>query len=86
MLISQGISADFTRSIGIVATIALGCSYLFCIFVTPIFAAALLRKGKARQWAFVEPLGQRMGDLVRRRPKALALAALAAVIGAASCF
>ncbi len=80
MLISHGISADFTRSIGVVATLALGCSYLFCIFVTPILAAALLRKGKARQWTFVEPLGKRMGELVQRRSKLLALAALGAVV------
>lgn len=86
ILMSKGTVSDFTRAIGVVATIALLCSYFFCIFVTPIVAAGMLRKGKARQWHFVEPLGARLGSLVDRFPKAIIAIAFAAVVIASLSF
>ena len=82
ILISKGTVADFTRAIGVVASIALLCSYVFCIFVTPIVAAGLLRKGKARQWLFVVPLGAALGRLVARFPRTIICVALVAVVSA----
>lgn len=79
MLIAQGNVADFTRDIGVVSTIALGASYLFCIFITPILAAQMLRKGKSRQWHFVTPLGERLGRYVKNHPKLITLSAFIAV-------
>ncbi len=80
MLIAQGNVADFTRDIGVVSVLALGGSYLFCIFITPILAAQMLRKGKSRQWPFVIPLGERLGRYVKNHPKIITLTAVIAVI------
>lgn len=80
MLIAQGTAADFTRAIGVVASIALACSYLFCIFETPLIAAHLLKKGKSVQWHFVVPLGLKLGALVQRRAKWIAAIAAFAVV------
>lgn len=84
MLIAQGNVADFTRDIGIISVLALGGSYLFCIFITPILAAQMLRKGKSRQWTFVDPLGERLGHYVQTYPKLISLAAVVAVVLAMS--
>jgi multidrug efflux pump subunit AcrB len=86
MLIAQGNVADFTRSIGVVSTIALGGSYLFCIFITPLIAANLLKKGKSRQWTFAGPLGERFGRYVRSHPKLITFSAFVAVALAMSGF
>lgn len=80
MLIAQGNVADFTRAIGVISTIGLGGSYLFCIFVTPLLAAKMLKKGKARQWHFVGPLGEKLGRLVHFHPWRITLLALGAVV------
>lgn len=80
MLIAQGNVADFTRDIGIISTIGLGGSYLFCIFVTPLLAAQMLKKGKARQWHFVGPLGGQIGGLVHAYPRLISICALSAVV------
>lgn len=80
MLIARGNVADFTRDIGVISTIGLGGSYLFCIFITPLLAAKMLKKGKARQWTFVTPLGEKLGKLVHAHPKVISLTALIAVI------
>ena len=82
MLVSQGTTADFTRAIGVVSTVGLGCSYIFCIFATPLISASLLKKGKTVQWRFVEPLGEKLGGLVNRHPKTISSIALVAVISA----
>lgn len=86
MLIAKGNVADFTRDIGVISTIGLGGSYLFCIFITPLLAAKMLKKGKARQWTFVTPLGAKLGNLVHAHPKAISIAALGAVVIAALGF
>lgn len=86
ILMAKGTVSDFTRAIGIVATIALLSSYAFCILVTPIVASGLLRKGKARQWHFVTPLGARLGSLVNRFPRLIVLVAVCLVVTAAMGF
>lgn len=80
MLIARGNVADFTRDIGIISTLGLGGSYLFCIFVTPLLAAKMLRKGKARQWNFVFPLGEKMGHFVHTYPRLISVGATVAVV------
>lgn len=75
ILLAQGGPSDFVRSIGQVSAIALLCSYFFCIFVTPIFSAWILKKGSARQWTFVDPLGKILGQIVSRHPKLILLCA-----------
>lgn len=80
MLIAQGNVADFTRDIGVIATIGLAGSYLFCIFITPLLAAKMLKKGKAREWNFVTPLGDKLGHYVHAYPKIISLTAFVAVV------
>lgn len=80
MLIAQGNVADFTRDIGVISTIGLGGSYLFSIFITPLLAAKMLEKGKARRWDFVGPLGERIGGLVHVHPRLISVFALTAVV------
>jgi multidrug efflux pump subunit AcrB/outer membrane protein TolC len=80
ILLEKGVTADFTRSIGVVAAIALLCSYFFCIFVTPIIAARLLKKGKSLSWDFIQPLGARLGGLVQRWSVPIICCAFAAVV------
>ena len=82
MLISKGTTADFTRAIGVVSAVGLGCSYIFCIFATPLISGSLLKKGKTVQWHFVEPLGHKFGNLVNRHAKTIALTAFIAVVTA----
>lgn len=84
LLFAKGKTADFVRSIGEVSLIALASSYFFCIFVTPILCAWLLRSGRARPWAFTVPVGAKLGGWVVRYPKriigiALVLVAVASV-------
>jgi multidrug efflux pump subunit AcrB len=80
ILASHGVTADFVRAVGVVSTIALTCSYFFCIFGTTLIASRLLKKGEARQWRFVEPLGAKLGFLARTRTKSIVLGAVAAVL------
>jgi multidrug efflux pump subunit AcrB/outer membrane protein TolC len=75
ILLAQGGPSDFVRSIGEVAAIALLCSYFFCIFMTPIVSAWVLKKGSSRQWRFVEPMGIRLGSIVANYPKIILLCA-----------
>ncbi|MBI2387466.1 MAG: efflux RND transporter permease subunit [Elusimicrobia bacterium] len=79
MLIAEGSVADFTRDIGVVSALGLGGSYLFCIFITPLLAAKMLKRGKAREWSFVVPLGEWLGRLVHSHPRLISIIALAAV-------
>lgn len=79
ILLAQGGPSDFVRSIGEVAAIALLCSYFFCIFATPIFSAWVLKKGSARQWKFVDPLGKVLGGVVSKHPKIILMSAVALV-------
>jgi multidrug efflux pump subunit AcrB len=79
MLIAQGNVADFTRDIGVISALGLGGSYLFCIFITPLLAAKMLKKGEAREWSFVDPLGERLGRIVHSHARLIPILALAAV-------
>lgn len=80
ILAAQGVAADFVRAVGVVSVIALACSYFFCIFGTTLVSAALLKKGTARHWTFVERLGARLGRLALSRPRTIVAAAAAAVL------
>lgn len=80
ILLAKGVTADFTRDIGVVASIALICSYFFCILVTPILASKLLKKGTARTWSFVNPLGAKLGSWVHSFPKTIIAIGFASVI------
>jgi multidrug efflux pump subunit AcrB len=76
LLLAQGISADFIRSLPIVVMLTVGMSFLFALLVTPTFARAALRKRTARGHSFFEALAQRTASIAVHRPgRNLALAA-----------
>ena len=43
LLLSRGNTADFTRAIPIMVMLTLAVSYIYAVFVTPVFAAGLLK-------------------------------------------
>ncbi len=77
LLLSRGDTADFTRAIPVMVMLTLGVSYLFAVFVTPLFAGSLLRaRGTVRAPQFQRG-GERLGRFAVHRPGiVLALAAL----------
>ncbi|MEM8932802.1 MAG: efflux RND transporter permease subunit, partial [Acidobacteriota bacterium] len=69
MLIAEGNTADFTRSIPIVIMLTLGVSYLFAILVTPVLSEMLLRPSEGEPAeARVRRIGRRLGGQAVRRP------------------
>ncbi|ADH85293.1 efflux RND transporter permease subunit [Desulfurivibrio alkaliphilus] len=71
MLIAQGPTADFTRSIPLVIILTLGLSYLFAILVTPLLCYYFLRPravagGAGRQW---RRLADGLGRVAVSRPR-----------------
>ncbi|MEM8934467.1 MAG: efflux RND transporter permease subunit, partial [Acidobacteriota bacterium] len=69
MLIAEGNTADFTRSIPVVIMLTLAVSYVFAILVTPVLSEMFLRpsKGDAGDER-VRRLGRRLGRRAIRNP------------------
>ncbi len=76
MLVSEGPTAAFTRSIPVVIMLTLTVSYLFAIFVTPVLARIFFRPRETGGSSFTERVGGRLAALAVRRPGWVALAAL----------
>ncbi|EWH01770.1 efflux RND transporter permease subunit, partial [Halomonas sp. BC04] len=60
LLLSSGNTADFTRAIPIMVMLTLVVSYLYAIFVTPVFAAGILKPGGGSQRRSLAGVGQRV--------------------------
>lgn len=79
MLLAEGAVGDFTRAIPIVTIITLIASYVFAIIVTPILAAAgLRRKTKTRASRFAG-VNRWIASIGAKRPWTVVLGALLAV-------
>jgi multidrug efflux pump subunit AcrB/outer membrane protein TolC len=78
MLMSEGGTADFTRSIPLVVILALVLSLAFALLFTPMLAARFLRPSRAGR-AWTEPFARRLAALAVRRPVGL-LAALGVLV------
>ena len=77
MLLAQGGTGDFTRSIPILIMLTLSVSYLFAILVTPVLAELVLRRRHQAPAAELEGIPRRIGLFaVRRAPWVLAGATL----------
>jgi multidrug efflux pump subunit AcrB/outer membrane protein TolC len=76
MLISQGPTAEFTRSIPIVIMITLSVSYLFAIMVTPILSEMALAAGAGSSVGRVVEIGRRLAGFAVRRSWAVLAAAV----------
>jgi multidrug efflux pump subunit AcrB len=81
MLISNGPTAAFTRSIPVIIMLTLTVSYLFALFVTPVLSRMSLVSNPLRRNSAVERLGNRLADLSLRHSKTVVAGALILVIG-----
>jgi multidrug efflux pump subunit AcrB len=86
ILLAKGMVADFVRAVAVVASTALVSSYFFSVLGTPIIASWLLKKGGAKEWRFIDPLGAKLGRLAWAHPKRIIAAAVLAVVLAAVGF
>ncbi|MCP4898660.1 MAG: TolC family protein [bacterium] len=68
MLLAQGPTAEFTRSIPIIIMLTLVISYLFAIFVTPMLSQMFLTSGSSSTATLTDRLGRRLAHLATRRP------------------
>lgn len=81
MLLAEGPTGEFTRSIPVIVMLTLTVSYLFAITVTPVLGGWLLRPGPPVVGR-VESVAAFLGDLAVRRRKSVLALSLAAVVGA----
>ncbi|MGQ4877567.1 efflux RND transporter permease subunit [Billgrantia sp. LNSP4103-1] len=82
LLLSSGNTADFTRAIPIMVMLTLTVSYLYAVFVTPIFAAAILKPRLEARRERLQTLGRRVGRLAVRWPAWVLVAAGMLLMGA----
>ncbi|TFH86387.1 efflux RND transporter permease subunit [Billgrantia azerbaijanica] len=68
LLLSRGNTADFTRAIPVMVMLTLAVSYVYAVFVTPLFAAVILRPRQAARRERLPALGARLGRLAVRWP------------------
>jgi multidrug efflux pump subunit AcrB len=76
LLIAEGISADFIRSLPVVVMLTVGMSFFFALLITPTLAGAALRKQPSEHRSVFESLARSVASIAVRRPaRNLALAA-----------
>lgn len=68
MLLSPGVTADFTRSIPIVIMVALAISYVYAVLVTPVLSGWLLTARPKAAEGRLDRLGQRLASWATGRP------------------
>ena len=69
MLISQGPTAVFTRSIPVVIMLCLSISYVYALLVTPVLSRMALNKSGATRESWLVALGYRMAELALKYSK-----------------
>ncbi|WP_431023842.1 efflux RND transporter permease subunit [Halomonas sp. H5] len=82
LLLSSGNTADFTRAIPLMVMLTLAVSYLYAVFVTPVFAAGILKPRPAVRRERLQAIGRRIGRVAVRWPLAV-LAGTGALLVAA---
>ena len=85
MLLAQGVTGDFTRSLPIVVLLTLALSYVVAVAVSPVVAARFLRPRPARpgHTGVASRVADRLAGLAVRRPIEVAVAA-ALIVGASA--
>ena len=78
MLLSQGVTAEFTRAIPVVIMLTLTVSYVFAVLVTPVVAQSVLRpRPERRRESALARFAARAADFAVERPlRALAVIGL----------
>ncbi|MGR4068992.1 efflux RND transporter permease subunit [Billgrantia sp. C5P2] len=82
LLLSSGNTADFTRAIPIMVMLTLAMSYLYAVFVTPVFAASILKPRRKERRERLQAMGQRIGRLAVRWPVWVLGGAVVLLVGA----
>ena len=80
MLINQGVTAEFTRSLPVVIMLTLTVSYFFAIFVTPSLSEIFLRKKQPQKQKRTTRFAQNLARLSIRRPGLILSSALVMVL------
>lgn len=83
MLLAQGGTADFTRTIPLVVIIALTLSYVYALLVTPALAERTLRASQAEAGR-LERFGRALASFTTRRPRTVLTVVLIGLAGAAA--
>ena len=84
MLLAEGLTAEFTRSLPLVVTIALSVSLVFALTITPLLCARFLRPRPSQASdARIRRLAKGLGKLAIRRPTVTMVMAGAGVAMAA---
>jgi multidrug efflux pump subunit AcrB len=81
MLISQGPTAAFTRTIPIIIMLTLTVSYLFAVFVTPVLSQMLLIAHPSSGVSWIERVGKRLAGVALRRSKIVIAVTLVVIVG-----
>ncbi|MCG6657373.1 efflux RND transporter permease subunit [Halomonas campisalis] len=81
LLLSSGNTADFTRAIPVMVMLTLVVSYLYAVFVTPVFAAAILKPGGSRRRS-LSGAGRRIGRFAVHWPGSILAGAVVLLVGA----
>lgn len=82
LLLSSGNTADFTRAVPIMVMLTLAMSYVYAVFVTPLFAAVLIRPRTDMRRERLQRWGHAAGRLAVRWPGAVLAAAGALLVAA----
>ncbi|HSM13009.1 MAG TPA: efflux RND transporter permease subunit, partial [Thermoanaerobaculia bacterium] len=82
MLLAEGGTAAFTRTIPVMVILALVISYLFAVLVTPTLSEVVLRPGGSRATGLTDRLAGRLAALATRRT-GLVLAAAGGLVALA---
>ena len=80
MLMSEGPTAAFTRSIPIIIMLTLAVSYLFAVFVTPVLSRMNLVASDSENERWMEKLGRRLATVSLRRPRTVVTGAVLLVV------
>ncbi|MCE8019537.1 efflux RND transporter permease subunit [Halomonas sp. MCCC 1A11036] len=82
LLLSSGNTADFTRAIPIMVMLTLAVSYVYAVFVTPVFAAGILRPRMPARRERLQAAGERLGRIAVRWPAVVLSGAGLLLVGA----
>ncbi|MCE8015837.1 efflux RND transporter permease subunit [Halomonas sp. MCCC 1A17488] len=82
LLLSSGNTADFTRAIPIMVMLTLAVSYVYAVFVTPVFAAGILKPRLGARRERLQAAGGRLGRIAVRWPAWVLAGAGGLLVGA----
>ncbi|MBN2371697.1 MAG: efflux RND transporter permease subunit [Vicinamibacteria bacterium] len=84
MLLAEGPTAVFTRSLPIVIMLTLSISYLVAMLVTPILAEMILSPHRTDKGEAAASWGRRLARVATRRPRLVLIAAALLILGSLS--